>query len=235
MLEVAARLWDAHTTKSGCDWDLMDGYEDRENVLEAALDILWGAKALVVDEEAELRQRRGKLDVADVAYLRCLMRRYGWERSAGGVEVPHVNDPLASAKFPMYAEVTAFQRQSERTEALRREVSTLRQMVDTSAANFKRVAEDSASFAMEKVEASLRLSQLEQLKEMKALLEQALDQREHLASLARDAMEQRLHHELQHVSEVMNANIQALQEAVAKNDQKTVEEAVILLLWRTEY
>lgn len=33
----------------------------------------------------------------------------------------------------------------------------------------------------------------------------------------------------------MNANIQALQEAVAKNDQKTVEEAVILLLWRTEY
>ncbi|CAK8993344.1 unnamed protein product [Durusdinium trenchii] len=148
--------------------------------------------------------------------------------ASDGDEVPHVNDPLASAKFPMHAEVTAFQRQSERTEALRREVSTLRQMVDTSAANFKRVAEDSASFAMEKVEASLRLSQLEQLKEMKALLEQALDQREHLASLARDAMEQRLHHELQHVSEVMNANIQALQEAVAKNDQKTVEEAQLL-------
>ncbi|CAK8993345.1 unnamed protein product [Durusdinium trenchii] len=150
------------------------------------------------------------------------------EKRACGLGVPHVNDPLASAKFPMHAEVTAFQRQSERTEALRREVSTLRQMVDTSAANFKRVAEDSASFAMEKVEASLRLSQLEQLKEMKALLEQALDQREHLASLARDAMEQRLHHELQHVSEVMNANIQALQEAVAKNDQKTVEEAQLL-------
>ena len=106
----------------------MDGYEDRENVLEAGgcrcdldvqayrvlsmlgegchdrclqvlgksvlstlclrcllqavLDILW----LAVDEDGELRQRRGKLDFADVAYLRCLMRRYGWERSAGGVE-----------------------------------------------------------------------------------------------------------------------------------------------------
>ena len=54
---------------------------------QAVLDILWGAKALVVDEDGELRQRRGKLDVADVTYLRCLMRRYGWERSAGGVEV----------------------------------------------------------------------------------------------------------------------------------------------------
>ena len=132
-LEVAARLWDVHTTKSGCKWDLMDGYEDRENVLEAGgcrcdLDVLayrmlsmlgegyqdrclqvlgkslccqlfvldaccrrrwtyYGARRPWVDEDGELRQRRGKLDVADVAYLRCLMRRYGWERSAGGVEV----------------------------------------------------------------------------------------------------------------------------------------------------
>ncbi|CAK9095848.1 unnamed protein product, partial [Durusdinium trenchii] len=44
----------------------------------------YGARRPWVDEDGELRQRRGKLDVADVAYLRCLMRRYGWERSAGG-------------------------------------------------------------------------------------------------------------------------------------------------------
>ncbi|CAK8994127.1 unnamed protein product, partial [Durusdinium trenchii] len=40
----------------------------------AALDILWGAKALVVEEDGELRQRRGKLDVADAAYLLCAWR-----------------------------------------------------------------------------------------------------------------------------------------------------------------
>ena len=119
----------------------MDGYEDRENVLEAGgcrcdldvqayrvlsmlgegchdrclqvlgksvlstlclrcllqavLDILW----LAVDEDGELRQRRGKLDVADVAYLRCLMRRYGWERSAGGVEVCSWSECFPSSHY----------------------------------------------------------------------------------------------------------------------------------------
>ena len=48
--------------------------------VEAVLDILWGRKALVVEEDGELQQRRGKLDEADAMFLRCLMRRYGWER-----------------------------------------------------------------------------------------------------------------------------------------------------------
>lgn len=43
------------------------------------LDILWGRKALVVEEDGELHQRQGKLDDADALYLRCLMRKYGWE------------------------------------------------------------------------------------------------------------------------------------------------------------
>ena len=66
---------------------------------QAALDILWGAKALVVEEDGELRQRRGKLDVADAAYLRCLMRRYGWERSAGGVDVCSWSECFPSAHY----------------------------------------------------------------------------------------------------------------------------------------
>ena len=48
--------------------------------VEAVLDILWGRTALVVEEDGELQQRRGKLDEADAMVLRCLMRRYGWER-----------------------------------------------------------------------------------------------------------------------------------------------------------
>ena len=32
----------------------------------------------------EVRRRRGKLDAADATYLRCLMRRYGWERNEQG-------------------------------------------------------------------------------------------------------------------------------------------------------
>lgn len=48
--------------------------------VQAVLDILWGRKALVVEEDGELHQRRGKLDEADAMLLRCLMRRYGWER-----------------------------------------------------------------------------------------------------------------------------------------------------------
>jgi hypothetical protein len=53
---------------------------DCHSAVEAVLDILWGRKALVVDEDGELQQRRGKLDDADAMFLRCLMRRYGWER-----------------------------------------------------------------------------------------------------------------------------------------------------------
>ena len=34
MLEVASRLWDAHTLKAACEWDSPGGYEDRENVVE---------------------------------------------------------------------------------------------------------------------------------------------------------------------------------------------------------
>jgi hypothetical protein len=42
--------------------------------------IFYGGTALVVEEDGELQQRRGKLDEADAMFLRCLMRRYGWER-----------------------------------------------------------------------------------------------------------------------------------------------------------
>ena len=108
MLEVAGRLWDVHTLKAPCEWDGSGGYEDRENVVEVGgcqnycmvgwclffsclagsrwcclqvvLGILWGTKAFVVDDGGEVRRRRGKLDAADATYLRCLMRRYGWEK-----------------------------------------------------------------------------------------------------------------------------------------------------------
>ena len=35
MLEVAGRLWDVHTVKDSCQWDISGGLEDRETVLEA--------------------------------------------------------------------------------------------------------------------------------------------------------------------------------------------------------
>ena len=55
------------------------GFEDQADMIEAVLVILWGRKALVLHEH-ELRQRRGALDLGDMVYLRCLMRKYGWER-----------------------------------------------------------------------------------------------------------------------------------------------------------
>ena len=55
------------------------GFEDQADMIEAVLVILWGRKALVLHEH-ELRQRRGALDPGDMVYLRCLMRKYGWER-----------------------------------------------------------------------------------------------------------------------------------------------------------
>ena len=48
--------------------------------LQVVLGILWGTKAFVMDDGGEMRRCRGKLDAADATYLRCLMRRYGWEK-----------------------------------------------------------------------------------------------------------------------------------------------------------
>eukprot|EP00435_Cladocopium_sp_Y103_P048576 s301_g14.t1 len=48
--------------------------------LQAVLDILWGRKALVVEEGGDLYQLKGKLDDADSLYSRCLMRK--WEMEA---------------------------------------------------------------------------------------------------------------------------------------------------------
>ena len=77
---VSERLWDMHTLRDDYAWEALDGYEDRSDVLDAVVDILWGRKALVIEESGELRQRKGALDEDDMLYLRCLMRRYGWER-----------------------------------------------------------------------------------------------------------------------------------------------------------
>ena len=77
---VSERLWDMHTLRDDYAWEALDGYEDRSDVLDAVVDILWGRKALVIEESGELRQRMGALDDDDMLYLRCLMRRYGWER-----------------------------------------------------------------------------------------------------------------------------------------------------------
>jgi len=148
--------------------------------------------------------------------------------ASDGDEVPHISDPLTSANFPMHAEVAAFQRQSERTERLRREVATLRKALEESATNFKKVAEDAVASAIETVEAKVSLTQLDQHAELKALIEQALDQREHLASLARDAVEHRFHTELQTLSEATNKSLQALQERVARNEEKLEQEVQYL-------
>ena len=63
------------------------------------LGILWGTKALVVDDEGDVRRRRGKLDAADATYLRCLMRRYGWERFDQDVEVCYWSECFPSARY----------------------------------------------------------------------------------------------------------------------------------------
>ncbi|CAE7646055.1 unnamed protein product, partial [Symbiodinium necroappetens] len=71
-------------------------------------------------------------------------------------EVPHMTDPLASAKFAMHAEVAAFQRQSERTELLRRQVAALDRKFETASTDFQRLAEEAAALAAYKLEASFR-------------------------------------------------------------------------------
>lgn len=148
--------------------------------------------------------------------------------ASDGSEVLLVSDPLKSANFPMHAEVAAFQRQSERTERLQREVGILRKAVDQSAANFKRIAEDEVDFAIKNIEAKASLTQMDHHEELKALLDQALDQREHLASLARDAVEDRFRIELQTLSEATSKSLHALQEDVAKNEEHSVQEVQYL-------
>ena len=66
---------------------------------QVVLGILWGTKAVVVDEGGEVRRRRGKLDAADATYLRCLMRRYGWEKAEAGVDVCYWSECFSSARY----------------------------------------------------------------------------------------------------------------------------------------
>lgn len=63
------------------------------------LDVLWGTKTFVVDDAGDVRRRRGKLDGADMTYLRCLMRRYGWERFGEEVEVCYWSECFPSARY----------------------------------------------------------------------------------------------------------------------------------------
>ena len=77
--DVAQRLLDLLTLRVARSWMEPCGFEDQADMIEAVLVILWGRKALVLHEH-ELRQRRGALDPGDMVYLRCLMRKYGWER-----------------------------------------------------------------------------------------------------------------------------------------------------------
>ena len=53
----------------------------------------------MVDDEGEVRRRRGKLDAADATYLRCLMWRYGWERFDQDVEVCYWSECFPSARY----------------------------------------------------------------------------------------------------------------------------------------
>ena len=76
---MAQRLLDLLTLWVARSWMEPCGFEDQADMIEAVLVILWGRKALVLHEH-ELRQRRGALDPGDMVYLRCLMRKYGWER-----------------------------------------------------------------------------------------------------------------------------------------------------------
>lgn len=83
-------------------------------------------------------------------------------------------------------------------------------------------------FAIKNIEAKASLTQMDHHEELKALLDQALDQREHLASLARDAVEDRFRIELQTLSEATSKSLHALQEDVAKNEEHSVQEVQYL-------
>ena len=67
--------------------------------LQVVLGILWGTKAFVMDDGGEMRRCRGKLDAADATYLRCLMRRYGWEKIDKEVEVCYWSECVPSARY----------------------------------------------------------------------------------------------------------------------------------------
>ncbi|CAE7449597.1 psmD10, partial [Symbiodinium sp. CCMP2592] len=125
-------------------------------------------------------------------------------------EVPHLTDPLASAKFAMHAEVAAFQRQSERTELLRRQVAALDRKFETASTDFQRLAEEAAALAAYKLEASFRTEQLDWKKELQASLDTVLEQREHMASMAREAVEARFQQELAKQFKASDENLSSL-------------------------
>ena len=53
----------------------------------------------MVEEDRELHQPKGKLDDADMTYLRCLMRKYGWERYDHAVEVCMGSECFRSQRY----------------------------------------------------------------------------------------------------------------------------------------
>ncbi|CAE7907786.1 unnamed protein product, partial [Symbiodinium microadriaticum] len=139
-------------------------------------------------------------------------------------EVPHMTDPLASAKFAMHAEVAAFQRQSERTELLRRQVAALDRKFETASTDFQRLAEEAAALAAYKLEASFRTEQLDWRKELQASLDTVLEQREHLAAMAREAIEARFHQELAKQIKASDESLSSLQKNMDAEFEKFAEK-----------
>jgi len=139
-------------------------------------------------------------------------------------EVPHMTDPLASAKFAMHAEVAAFQRQSERTELLRRQVAALDRKFETASTDFQRLAEEAAALAASKLEASFRTEQLDWKKELQASLDTVLEQREHLASMAREAIEARFQQELAKQFKASDENLSSLRKNMDAEFEKFAEK-----------
>ncbi|CAJ1386566.1 unnamed protein product [Effrenium voratum] len=140
-------------------------------------------------------------------------------------EAPRAADPMAFGKYPMHAEVKAFQRQSQQTEALRREVASLRKALETSATDFQQMAEDAATSAAQNAESLLRSAERGLTEKFQAAVDHALDQREHLSFLARDAVEDRLRRELRAYSEVTDESLEALRGSLAQKSQKWEQEA----------
>ncbi|CAJ1449798.1 unnamed protein product [Effrenium voratum] len=144
-------------------------------------------------------------------------------------EAPRAADPMAFGKYPMHAEVKAFQRQSQQTEALRREVASLRKALETSATDFQQMAEDAATSAAQNAESLLRSAERGLTEKFQAAVDHALDQREHLSFLARDAVEDRLRRELRAYSEVTDESLEALRGSLAQKSQKWEQEAGVAM------
>jgi len=126
-----------------------------------------------------------------------------------------------SSKF---AEVMEFTRQSQKTEELRKEVTVLQQVVQELRPEFKRVAEDATRVMKAQLECTLSVEMSRLKGECEQQLESALDLREHLQLLARDALETRLGCKLQDAAEAAAKERQQiwkhLNDEIARIDSK---------------